>query len=511
MQKSEMSLQTFAIPAIAILVLFLFIFIPSAYNVNQRHRKRAPGPLSLPTIGNLHILGTLPHRTLQSLAKKYGPIMSLKLGQVPAIVVSSPEFAQLFLKTHDTLFASRPKLQAAEALTLGNKGFIISEYGSYWRNVRKLCTLHLLSASKVEMFGPLRKEELRLCVKSLKDASALHQVVDLTDVVGELMENIVCKMILGCSKDDRFDLKGLTHEALILIGTFNLADYIPWLRVFDLQGLTRRLKKVSGAFDQALEQIIHDHEHSSNYNEHRGSNNEDFVDILLSIMHQPINLQDEKNLLDRTNIKAIIFEIITAAFDTSSITVEWAKSELLRHPNVMKRLQEELTSVVGMKKQVEEADLENLPYLSMVVKETLRLYPIAPLILPCECREDVTIDGYYIKKKTRVIVNAWAIGRDSRVWPNAEMFDPERFSNADTDIRGNDFRVIPFGLGRRGCPGIHLGLTTVKVVLAQLVHCFNWTLPLGVSIDDLDMDEKFGLSMPRNKHLLAMPSYRLIV
>ncbi|XP_027357831.1 cytochrome P450 CYP736A12-like [Abrus precatorius] len=470
----------------------------------------APGPKALPIIGNLHMLGKLPHRSLQSLAKKYGPIMSLKLGQVSAIVVSSPETAELFLKTHDTLFASRPKLQASESLSHGSKGLAFSEYGAYWRNMRKLCTLQLLSASKVEMFAPLRREELGGLVKALKNASASCEVVDLSELLGELIENIVFKMILGRTKDDRFELKGLVHEVMNLVGAFNIADYMPWLGLFDPQGLTRRLKKASKAFDQVLEHIIEDHEHPSN-NEQKGSG-KDFVDILLSHLHQPIDLQDEqKHVIDRTNIKAIILDIITAALDTSTVTVDWAMSELLRHPSVMKRLQDELENVVGLNKQVEENDLEKLPYLNMVVKETLRLYPVAPLLLPRESREDVTIESYYINKKSRIIINAWAIGRDPKVWSHtAEMFDPERFANSNVDIRGNDFRVLPFGSGRRSCPGIHLGLTTVKLVLAQLVHCFNWVLPLGISPDELDMDENFGLTMPRNKHLLTMPIYRLV-
>ncbi|XP_020202469.1 cytochrome P450 CYP736A12 [Cajanus cajan] len=258
-----------------------------------------------------------------------------------------------------------------------------------------------------------------------------------------------------------------------------------------------------------MEQIIQDHEHPHNKKQ-KGSSNKDFVDILLSLMHQPMGLEDDQNVLDRSNIKAIIIDIIAAAFDTASTTVEWAMSELLRHPNVMKTLQDELENAVGLKKHVKEIDVQNLPYLNMVVKETLRLHPVAPLLLPHECRGDVTINGYYIKKKTRLIVNAWAIGRDPNVWYNAEMFDPKRFENNNIDIRGNDFRVIPFGSGRRGCPGIHMGLTTVNLILAQLVHCFDWVLPLGMTPDELDMNEIFGLTIPRSKHLLAIPVYRLV-
>jgi len=275
-----------------------------------------------------------------------------------------------------------------------------------------------------------------------------------------------------------------------------------------VQGITRRLKKVSKSFDAGLELIIQDHE--SNPHDRDKKHNMDFVEILLSLMHQPNDVHhNDQNVIDRTNVKSIILDIINAAFDTSSTTVEWAMSELLRHPSDMKRLQHELEHVVGMNRHVEENDLEKLSYLNMVVKETLRLHPVAPLLLPRECREDITIDGYFIKKKTRVIVNAWAIGRDPKVWDNADIFDPKRFENNNVDIRGKDFRIIPFGSGRRGCPGIHMGLTTVSLVLAQLVHCFDWVLPLGMACDELDMEETLGISTPRKKHLLTRPVYRL--
>ena len=277
------------------------------------------------------------------------------------------------------------------------------------------------------------------------------------------------------------------------------------------QGVARKLDKLRKAFDQLLEQIIKDYEHPSD-NEQKGPHHKDFVDILLSLMHQPMDPQDDKKyVMERANIKAIILDMIAGASDTSTTAIEWAMSELLRNPRVMKRLQDELENVVGMNKQVDEADLEKLPYLDMVVKETLRLYPVGPLLIPHESVRDVTVDGYYIERKSRIIINAWAIGRDPKVWSeNAEIFCPERFANDNIDIRGRDFRLIPFGSGRRGCPGIQLGLTTIKLVLSQLVHCFNWELPLGMSSDELDMNEKFSIAMTRSKHLLAMPTFRLV-
>ncbi|KAF7819858.1 cytochrome P450 CYP736A12-like [Senna tora] len=400
------------------------------------------------------MLGKLPHRTLQSLSDKYGPIMSLRLGQVPAVVISSPEAMELFLKTNDAVFASRPKIQASEFFFYGSRGLAFSEYGPYWRNMRKLCTLHLLSVSKVESFEPLRREEVGVAVKTLERATAARE------------------------------------------------------------GLKRAIKKTSKAFDSVLEKIIEEHEEAIIMNSNTEKEREDFVDILLSLMHHSVDGQNYG--IDRTNIKAILIDMIGGSLETSASTILWALSELLRHPQVMKTLQDELDTVIGTNQMVvKESDLSKLSYLEMVIKETLRLHPAGALV-PRESTEDVNVtldgNGYFIKKNTRVLINLWALGRDPKVWPNAEMFCPERFNNVtnkDRDFRGVEcFEFIPFGSGRRGCPGMHLGLTTVKTVSAQLVHKFNWELPWGLSPNDLDMNERYGLSLPRAKNLYAMPTCR---
>jgi len=265
---------------------------------------------------------------------------------------------------------------------------------------------------------------------------------------------------------------------------------------------------MSKALDEVLEAIITEHEQTASATETR---HEDFVDILLSIMHQTIDPENEQShVIDRTNIKAILLDMIAAAIDTSATAIEWALSELLRNPRVMKTLQDEIQNEVGNKRMVDEKDLKKFRYLDMVVDETLRLYPVGPLLIPRECRESITIDGYFIKEKTRVMVNAWAIGRDSNVWSeNAEEFYPERFINKKMNYQGHEFECIPFGSGRRRCPGIQLGLITVKMVLAQFVHCFNWELPCNISPSNLNMEEKFGLTIPRAQQLHAIPSNRL--
>lgn len=195
--------------------------------------------------------------------------------------------------------------------------------------------------------------------------------------------------------------------------------------------------------------------------------------------------------------------------DTSATAIEWALSELTKHPRVMKKVQMELESVVGMKRKVEESDLDNLEYLDKVIKETLRIHPVAPLLIPHQSMEDCVVGDFFIPKKSRVIINAWAIMRDTSAWAEPEKFWPERFDGTDIDVRGHDFQLIPFGSGRRGCPGLQLGLTVVRLVVAQLVHCFDWKLPNDMLPTELDMTEEFGLTMPRANHLLAIPTYRL--
>ncbi|KAK4268736.1 hypothetical protein QN277_025348 [Acacia crassicarpa] len=507
-----MSLAKTAIP-IAILFTFLYLLYELFFLPKQKklyHKPPSPpGPRPVPLIGNLHILGSLPHRTLQSLAKTYGSIMSLKLGQVPAVVISSSEAAQLIFKTNDIVFATRPKTQAYDYLSYGFKGTAFAEYGPYWRHVKKLCTVQLLSAPKVDMFAPLRWKELCLVVKWLQNASVTRQIVDLSEVLHNLTEDIVFKMTFGpnTNKDNAFNYKDLVQEGMLLAGAFNLADYLPWLRPFDLQGLKRRLKKCREATDELLEKIIKEREEAPKTTE---VNCQSFIDILLSLMHQPIGLHDEQEVVvDRTMVKAVIIDMFAAALEASAVVIEWALAELIKNPRVMKKLQDEIESIVGMKRMVEEIDLLKLGYLDAIVKETLRLHPAGSLI-PREAREDIIIDGYYIEKKTMVLVNTWGLGRDPKLWSdNAESFYPERFVDNDVDVRGHHFQLIPFGSGRRRCPGMRMGVTIIKLVVAQLVHCFDWELPYGIKPEELDMTEKFGLTIPRAKHLLAIPTCRL--
>ncbi|KAF9593163.1 hypothetical protein IFM89_020459 [Coptis chinensis] len=320
-----------------------------------------PGPLGLPLIGHLHMLGVLPHHNLRKMAKKYGPIMSIRLGLIPTIVVSSPGFAELFLKTHDLVFASRPKFLAAEYMSYGQKNLGAAPYGQYWRNIRKLCTLELLSNSKVEFFKSMRREDLVNFVESLRTTAQDGSLIDISAKVESLINDVMYRMVVGL-KDDRFKLKPNIQEGVRLAGLFNFADYIPYVGALDLQGLGRRMKAVSKMVDELLDKIIE--EHLSDAKEVQGTHM-DFIDVMLSL----IEANDSRKLhLGRDHVKAITLDMLAAGMHTSSTTVEWVIAELLKHPRVMKLVQEELQRVVGLDRMVEETDFIKLDYMKMVIK-----------------------------------------------------------------------------------------------------------------------------------------------
>ncbi|TQD84100.1 hypothetical protein C1H46_030340 [Malus baccata] len=368
-----------------------------------------------------------------------------------------------------------------------------------------MCTLELLSNHKINSFKSMRRQEVALLIQSVEeDANNGRVAIDLSVKVSSLSVDMTCRMVFGKKyKDEEFDERGFTavmKEGLKLSAGPNLGDYIPCIAPLDLQGFTRKMKAINKAFDEFFEKIIDEHLQSKD--EER---TKDFVDVMVAFMGS----EDSDYRIERTNIKAIMLDMFAGSMDTTSTTVEWALSELMRHPQVMKKVQKELENVVGLNRMVEESDLEKLEYLDMVVKETLRLHPVAPLLVPHAAIEDCIVDGYHVPKKSLVIINAWAIGRDQSAWEDAEKFVPERFEGNNVDVRGNHFQLIPFGSGRRRCPGIQLGLTVVQFVLAQLVHCFDWELPDNMLPNDLDMTEDFGFTVSRAKHLLAIPSYRL--
>lgn len=181
-------------------------------------------------------------------------------------------------------------------------------------------------------------------------------------------------------------------------------------------------------------------------------------------------------------------------------------AELARNPRVMKKAQDEIRNCVGNKGKVSESEIDHLPYLKKVVKETLRLHPPNTLLIPRETMSQFSINGYNIYPKTRIQVNVWAIGRDPNIWENPEEFYPERFTDKNPiDFKGQHFELLPFGAGRRGCPGILMGTATVELALANLLYCFDWKLSNGMKEEDMNMEEVAGLTVYKKVALELVP------
>ncbi|XP_022851320.1 cytochrome P450 CYP736A12-like [Olea europaea var. sylvestris] len=482
----------------------IVVAVLSFLHGSTKKKKLPPGPRGVPILGHLHMIGKNPHQDLHRIAQKHGPIMYVQFGFVPHIIVSSPQAAEQFLKTYDLVFAGRPPHQASKYLSWDQRNIVFGTYGPYWRNMRKLCTLELLSSIKISSFQPMRREELGLLVEWLKHAALECVSVDLSAKVSFLTAEMSCRMVFGKKYEDKdIDERGfkvVIQEAIKLSAMPNLGDYFPFLGVLDLQGLTKRMKALSKVFDNFFEKVIDDHVRDGDQ-----GRTKDIVDTMMSIMQS----RDTEFQFDRRHVKAIMLDMLAASMDTAASTVEWILSELLKNPQVMKKVQKELEEVVSLDRMVEESDLESLEYLDMVVKETFRLHPVAPLLIPHYSLEDCTVDGYHIPKDARIIVNTFALGRDPNAWTDPEKFNPERFVGSSIDLRGQHFQLLPFGSGRRGCPGMQLGLIMVRFIVAQLVHCFDWKLPNNMLPSELDMTEEFGVVVARAEHLMAVSTYRL--
>ncbi|CAN1288134.1 Cytochrome P450 98A3, partial [Linum perenne] len=214
--------------------------------------------------------------------------------------------------------------------------------------------------------------------------------------------------------------------------------------------------------------------------------------------------------LERYNkVVLMLQDMITAGMDTTAISSEWAMAEIVKHPRVQQKLHEEMDRVIGFERVMTEADFSSLPYLQCVVKESLRLHPPTPLMLPHRSNANVKIGGYDIPKGSNVHVNVWAVARDPAAWKEPLEFKPERFLEEDVDMKGHDYRLLPFGAGRRVCPGAQLGINLVTSMLGHLLHHFQWSPPEGVKPEEIDMSENPGLVTYMRTPLQAVATPRL--
>ncbi|KAL7601061.1 flavonoid 3'-monooxygenase [Lactuca sativa] len=499
------------------LIIYACITGVAAYvllNLRTRHAKRLPpGPTPWPIVGNLPHLGTIPHHALAALAKRYGPLMHLRLGFVDVVVVASASVAAQFLKAHDANFASRPPNSGAKHMAYNYQDLVFAPYGPRWRMLRKICSVHLFSAKSLDDFRHVRQEEVAILTRALVGAG--KSTVKLGQLLNVCTTNALARVMLGRRvfgdgsgggdpKADEF--KDMVVELMVLAGEFNIGDFIPALDWFDLQGITKKMKKLHARFDSFLNTILEEHKTGS-------GGPSGHVDLLSTLISLKDDADGEGGKLSDIEIKALLLNLFAAGTDTSSSTVEWAIAELIRHPELMKQAQQEMDIVVGKDRLVTELDLNQLTFLQAIVKETFRLHPSTPLSLPRIASESCEINGYNIPKGSTLLVNVWAIARDPKMWTDPLEFQPARFlpggEKPNADVKGNDFEVIPFGAGRRICAGMSLGLRMVQLLTATLVQAFDWELANGLDPRDLNMEEAYGLTLQRAAPLMVHPRPRL--
>ncbi|KAH9776482.1 cytochrome P450 71A25 [Citrus sinensis] len=440
---------------------FVFmLFIKLQEKTRVLAKRLPPGPWKLPVLGNLHQLnGDSPHVSLQHLSNDYGPLMFLQLGSVPTLVISSADVAREIFRTHDLIFSGRPRSYAAKKF-------------SYNFNNRS--------------FAPY--------------AQSSTKPIDLSRLTLLLSNNIVCRVAFG-QKSDRGEYNGrsrfdeLLHQAQALLGKSSMADFLPWMGWLNMfNGVKASIEKTFREIDNFFDEEIQHHlDPRRPKPEH-----EDLVDVLLQIH------TDADAILSFKQIKGVLMDIFVAGTDTSSATLVWTMAELIRNPSVMRRAQNEVRGVVKGKEVVEESDLFELVYLKLVVKEALILRPPAPLLVPRETTEDCRIGEYEIPSGARVLINAKAIATDPEYWEHPFEFRPERFLNCSIDFKGQNFELIPFGVGRRACPGINFAIPLIELALANLLYSFDWELPPGMRIEDLDMEEAPGITMHMKTPLFLM-------
>ncbi|XP_049936118.1 geraniol 8-hydroxylase-like [Nymphaea colorata] len=400
----------------------------------------------------------MPNESVARLSQIHGPLMRLQLGFITTVVVSSAEMAEQVLHKHDQAFAGRTVRDVVTVFNCHHHSLVFSQNGTRWRELRRICNMELFTLKRLDILAGIRQEKVQALLQHVHKACAAGRPLDIRLCAFGTTLNLVANTIF--SKD-----------------------------VVDLES------ESAGVIDKRMESDA-----AANGGEKKKY--VDLLEVLLELTREP------SSGFTRESIRPLLSDLLIAGSDTTSTTIEWTMTELHRHPDKMSTTQLELTQTVGTERLVKESDIQKLPYLQALVKETLRLHPPVPLLIPHRADVTTEVSGFTVPKNTQVLVNAWAIGRDPASWENATSFLPERFLNSDVNFKGKDFHFIPFGAGRRICPGMPLGVCMAHLVLASLLHSFSWTLPDGMGPEQLDVKAKFGLTLQKAIPLKVFPSPR---
>ncbi|XP_048436114.1 cytochrome P450 81Q32-like [Pyrus x bretschneideri] len=482
--------------------ILLFTILLFFKNYLQKYNKRLPPSpgFSLPIIGHLHLIKKPLHRTLAKLSEKYGPVLYIQFGSRPVIVVSSPSAAEECFTKNDVNFANRPGLLAGKHLGYNYTTLVWASYGTHWRNMRRIASIELLSSHRLQMFYGIRVEEVRSLLSRLFRGSkpGEFRILDMKSTFFELTLNVLMRMIAGkryygeqTEKSEEAQLfKEMVIETFELSGATNIGDFMPVLKHLGVTVLEKKLVLLQKKKDEFMQNLIEEHRKLQ-----RGSVSEQrsksMVDVLLDLQ------ETDPEYYSNEIVRGMIQVMLSAGTETSAGTMECALSLLLNHPETLAKAQTEIDIQIGESRLLEESDFPKLPYLQGIINETLRMYPADPLLVPHESSEECTVGGFRVPRGAMLLVNTWAIQNNPKLWAQPRQFKPERFLNV---WERDGFVLLPFGTGRRGCPGEGLAIRMVGLALGSLLQCFEWE---RTGEEMVDMSEGTGLTMPKAHPLLA--------
>ncbi|KAI4342362.1 hypothetical protein MLD38_027000 [Melastoma candidum] len=528
MESSPFSFPTqipmFTVPAVILALFFIYFRYStgSFLRISQSRSRAAPEPPgSWPVLGHLPLLGgtdKLLHRVLGSLSDRLGPVFFLRLGSNRALVINSWEAVKECFTSHDGVFPTRPRYLAVRIMGYDHAMFGFAPYGPYWRGMRKLAVLELLSNHRLDQLAHIRDTETMTFLGDLYEewsrAGGRGPVkVEMKGRFGDMTMNMTVRTVAGKrysgdARDEEESRRGqkAMGDFFYWVGQYMFSDSIPSLWWVDvIKGNVREMKKTAVELDWVLGNWVEEHRRRRREAGKISDGEQDFIHFLLDATENDGNFSIQE--ADKI-IKATCLSIILGTNDTTMLTLTWALSLLINNPDKLKEAQKELEEQVGLHRQVSETDIKNLPYLQAVLKETLRLYPAVPVSVPRLAMHDCAVSGYEVRAGTQLLVNLWKIMRDPKVWPEPSEFVPERFltSHADVDVRGHSFHYIPFGSGRRMCPGVSFGLKVLHLTLARVLHGFKFG---RADVSGVDMSEGPGLTLHKTTPLEVTVSPRL--
>ncbi|MED6217182.1 hypothetical protein PIB30_015300 [Stylosanthes scabra] len=494
----------------ALLALFIAAVVSIAVSkLRGRKFKLPPGPLPVPIFGNwLQVGDDLNHRNLTELAKKFGDIFLLRMGQRNLVVVSSPELAKEVLHTQGVEFGSRTRNVVFDIFTGKGQDMVFTVYGEHWRKMRRIMTVPFFTNKVVQQYRYGWEDEAAKVVEDVKNnPEAARSGTVLRRRLQLMMYNNMYRIMFDTRFESEEDpmfqkLRALNGERSRLAQSFdyNYGDFIPILRPF-LRGYLRICKEVK----ETRLKLFKDNfvEERKKLESTKRTDNEGLKCAIDHILDA-----QKKGEINEDNVLYIVENINVAAIETTLWSIEWGIAELVNHPEIQKKVRDEIERVLGPGHQVTEPDTHKLPYLQAVIKETLRLRMAIPLLVPHMNLHDAKLGGYDIPAESKILVNAWWLANNPAKWKNPHEFRPERFLEEDSKVEanGNDFRYLPFGVGRRSCPGIILALPILGITLGRLVQNFELLPPPGQSkLDTTEKGGQFSLHILKHSTIVCKP------